>query len=352
MKIYFFINYYIIIMKILHLVLYSETEHYAKMKSITSEFYKTYNAFVDTYYYYFDNTMSSNLYELQDNNLKIKGSETFIPGILDKTIKAFEYFKNTLNTLNNLDNYDYIIRSNISTVINFDKILNILSDKYYDYGFYLFNRQKYKFSSGTSILLSNKMIHFILNNKNKLDYETIDDVAIGIILYENIDTLKFCNIRHKVCFNYTKQPINNYIIFRNKTKYNRNKDIFAIKKITNAILRAKQQNIQTENTINKIIKEKTDMKTYIKIDMTTGMTTGMKTGMKTGMTTGMKTGMKTGMRISMKTGMRISMKTGMMRNIRKVNIRRANIRRINIRKANIRRVNIYKSIKKFDKILV
>ena len=328
MKIYFFINYYIIIMKILHLVLYSETEHYAKMKSITSEFYKTYNAFVDTYYYYFDNTIT-NLYELQDNDLKIKGLESYKPGILDKTIKAFEYFKNTLN---NLDNYDYIIRSNISTVINFDKILNILSDNYYDYGFYLFNRQKYKFSSGTSILLSNKMIHFILNNKNKLDYETIDDVAIGIILYKNIDTLKFCNIRHKVCFNYTKQPINNYIIFRNKTKYNRNKDIFAIRKITNAILRAKQQNIQTEDTINKIIKEKTGMKTYIKNDMKTGMKTGMATGMKT--------------------GMRISMKTGMMRNIRKVNIRRANIRRINIRKANIRRVNIYKSIKKFDKILV
>ena len=347
-------------MKILHLVLYSETEHYAKMKSITSEFYKTYNAFVDTYYYYFDNTIT-NLYELQDNDLKIKGLESYKPGILDKTIKAFEYFKNTLN---NLDNYDYIIRSNISTVINFDKILNILSDNYYDYGFYLFNRQKYKFSSGTSILLSNKMIHFILNNKNKLDYETIDDVAIGIILYKNIDTLKFCNIRHKVCFNYTKQPINNYIIFRNKTKYNRNKDIFAIRKITNAILRAKQQNIQTEDTINKIIKEKTGMKTYIKNDMTTGMktgmttgmkigmTTGMTTGMKTGMKTGMATGMKTGMRISMKTGMRISMKTGMMRNIRKVNIRRANFRRINIRKANIRRVNIYKSIKKFDKILV
>jgi hypothetical protein len=313
-------------MKILHLVLYSETEHYARMKSITSEFYKTYNAFVDTYYYYFDNTIT-NLYELQDNDLKIKGSETYKPGILDKTIKAFEYFKNTLN---NLDNYDYIIRSNISTVINFDKILNILSDNYYDYGFYLFNRQKYKFSSGTSILLSNKMIHFILNNKNKLDYDTIDDVEIGNILYKNIDTLKFCNIIHKVCFNYTNQLINNYIIFRNKTKYNRNKDIFAIKKITNAILRAKQQNIQTEDTINKIIKEKTGVKTYIKSDMKTGMRIGIKTSMRISMKTGMIIGMKTGM------------KTGMMRNIRKANIRKANIRRINIRRINIRRINIRK----------
>ena len=337
-------------MKILHLILYSETEYYAKMKTITSEFYKNYNDNVDTYYYYFDNTISND-YELQDNDLKIKGSESYKPGILDKTIKAFEYFKNTLD---NLDNYDYIIRSNISTVINFDKILKILTNNYYDYGLYLFIRPTYKFSSGTSILLSNKIIHFILNNKNKINYKTIDDVAIGNILYENIDTLKFCDIRHKVCFNYTNQPINNYIIFRNKTKYNRNKDIFAIKKITNAILNSKQQNIQTENTIKINIKEKPNIKNImktgmnigIKTSMRIGMRTGMITSMRTGMRTGMITGMRTGMTTGMTTGMRISMKTGMMRNIRKVNIRRANIRRANIRKVNIRKVNIRKLNKK------
>ena len=83
-------------MKILHLVLYSKEEYYDKMKELTSNFYKLYNKNVDTYYYYFDENIKDN-YELIENNLKIKGKESWIPGILDKTIKAFKYFENKLD---------------------------------------------------------------------------------------------------------------------------------------------------------------------------------------------------------------------------------------------------------------
>ena len=234
-------------MKILHLVLYSKSEYYDKMKTITKEFYKNYNISVDTYYYYFDNTISND-YELVDNDLKIKGVESFIPGILDKTIKAFKYFQNKI------DNYNYVIRSNISTVINFDKIIELLSKDNYDYGFYLFVRPTYKLASGTSILLSNKTMHFIYNNVEKINYKTIDDTAIGLIIFKNIKKVKFCNIIDKVCFNYTNQPIHKYIIFRNKVKYNRFRDINAIKKITSAILRAKNENIKTDNIVKRNIR--------------------------------------------------------------------------------------------------
>ncbi len=244
-------------MKILHLVLYSKSDEYDRMKSITNNFYKNYKN-IDTYYYYFDNLITNN-YEIKENDLLIKGTETYIPGILDKTIKAFQYFKMT----NKLNNYDYILRSNISSVINFDKLIDILLKEKYDYGCYLIKRPPYKYSSGTSILLNIKTINFILNNLDKLDYSIIDDYAIGKLIFTKIDKVKFCNIRNKVCFNYKNEPINNYVIFRNKTVKNRNTDVLTIKKITELI---EKNNKPVENNINKNINKTPKKKINKKIN--------------------------------------------------------------------------------------
>lgn len=218
-------------MKILHLVLYSKNTYYDVMKSITDNFYGIYKN-VDTYYYYFDDSINND-YELTKNELKIKGIESYKPGILDKTIKAFKYFENKLN------DYDYIVRSNISTIIDFDKIYKILYKKNYDYGFYLFNRSEYRFSSGTSILLSNKMVFFILENINKIDYDKIDDVAIGLLIFKSNDKIRFCDIKDKICFNYKNESIDKYVIYRNKTKTNRNIDIKVMQKIVDLIKKRK-----------------------------------------------------------------------------------------------------------------
>ena len=50
-----------------------------------------------------------------DNIIYIKGSETFIPGILLKTICGIEIFKDRTD-------FDYIIRTNISEIVK--EILN------------------------------------------------------------------------------------------------------------------------------------------------------------------------------------------------------------------------------------
>ncbi len=246
-------------MKILHLVLYSKSDEYDRMKSITNSFYKNYKN-VDTYYYYFDNTISNN-YEIKENDLLIKGTETYIPGILDKTIKALQYFK----IKNRLNDYDYVLRSNVSSVINFDKLIDILlkEKEKYDYGCYIYKRPPYKYSSGTSILLNIKTINFILNNLDKLDYSIIDDYAIGKLIFTKIDKVKFCNIRNKVCFNYKNEPINNYVIFRNKTVKNRNTDVLTIKKITELI---EKNNKPVENNINKNINKNLKKKLIKKIN--------------------------------------------------------------------------------------
>ncbi len=251
-KIFNLFIYYI--MKILHLVLYSKSDYYDQMKIITNNFYKIFKKNVDTYYYYYDESIKEN-FQLVNNELKIKGKETFIPGILQKTILAFKYFENKL------DNYDYVIRSNISTIIDFDKIIKILLKNRYDYGCYLFIRPSYKFSSGTSILVNNKLIRFILDSTEKIDYTKIDDVAIGILIFTHFkENIKFCDLKKYICFDWKKNNNNKqFFIFRNKIKKNRFIDVSNMNTIIDFIKKSKKKE-NTKNITNKKINKKENKK--------------------------------------------------------------------------------------------
>ena len=92
--------------KILNLVLYSRDRIYDQMYTMLSNFYRRYR-FLDTIFYVFDSSII-NEYEREGDILKIKGSESLIPGVLDKTIKAFLWVNENLC----INDYEYIIRSN------------------------------------------------------------------------------------------------------------------------------------------------------------------------------------------------------------------------------------------------
>ena len=186
--------------KILNLVLYSSSYTFDKMKMITEKFYNKFKN-VDTIYYKFSNDLDTDT-ELRGNVLHIKGDETYIPGILQKTIKAFEYFKNDLN------NYDYIVRSNVSTIIRFDVLSDDLKTNPIDYGCsYCFGLEKEPnihgiheihnneiFSSGTSIILAANIVRHIIKHTQLIDMNTIDDVSIGKFILENIPNIKMTPI--------------------------------------------------------------------------------------------------------------------------------------------------------------
>lgn len=171
----------------LHLVLYSDDKEYNKMKKITQKYYNVFKN-VKTIYYKFDNTIKED-YKLEDGLLKIKGNETFIPGILDKTIKAFDYVKDY--------EYDYLVRSNISTIINFKLLDDRLAIKPVEYsGGEIHNLQwldeksgiidkiyfGLQFVAGTAIIFSKKTLRELLQNKQKINYTLIDDVSIGLFM--------------------------------------------------------------------------------------------------------------------------------------------------------------------------
>lgn len=227
--------------KILNLVLYSsDNGPYDKMKMITQQFYKKFKN-VNTIYYKFTDDLKSDI-ELRDNLLHIKGHESYIPGILEKTIKSFDYFKNDLHK------YDYIVRSNISTIIRFDVLSEDLKINPVDYGcslcFGLENTETKTFSSGTSIILSSKVVKNIVQNKKMIDMNIIDDVSIGNFVLNNIPNVKlkpvlnsFENNGFYIVPNYENNEKiyelienNDIVIFRNRNE-NRKNDAEQMKQI-------------------------------------------------------------------------------------------------------------------------
>ena len=133
----------------------------------------------------------------------VKGDETFIPGILNKTVEAIRAI--------GLD-YDFVWRTNLSSVLDFDGLLrycrglNPLSGspvaslkvgpsegglKKVFYAGYTgladvaTNKDidsNIRFASGSGFLLSREAVQYLIDNEAMLRRDLIDDVAIGALL--------------------------------------------------------------------------------------------------------------------------------------------------------------------------
>jgi hypothetical protein len=175
-------------LKYVNLVLYSENREYNEMKEITQDYYKTFEN-VKTIYYKFDDKINEE-YKMEGNVLKIKGKESYVPGILEKTVKAMEYVEK--------DEYDYLVRSNISTIVDFKLLDEELSKNPVEYGGGLINNLQrldenagikddahfgLKYVSGTAIIISKDALKEMIEKKDKIDYKIVDDVSIGVLMH-------------------------------------------------------------------------------------------------------------------------------------------------------------------------
>jgi hypothetical protein len=177
----------------LHLVLTSDNEYYNEMYKITNEYYKNFKNVKTIYYKYSSILEDDYMLDNENNILYIKGIESHLPGILDKTLKTFVYFKNDIFE----DKYDYVIRTNVSTIVNFDIMDNIIQEKNLDYGgdpLWLLTSifphdgiMKPEYTNivlvqGNCIILSNSIIKEIISNINDVDMDVIDDISIAIFI--------------------------------------------------------------------------------------------------------------------------------------------------------------------------
>ena len=220
--------------KILNLILYStKIPQYINMYKILSEYLK--KSGIMYYFYTYDNQLKYD-YQIKDDIIYIKGEESLVPGCLDKTLKAFTICKNL--------NFDYVVRSNISEVINFKLLKKYLRNNNIAYGGSMINNLSWFdppmgimdikywgtiYVMGNAIIFNKSVFNLIESNKVEImNYNVIDDVAFGIFLKN-----KNINISH-INSNSEEKYGNDIIFYRNKHN-DRNIDVKNMKEITNKI---------------------------------------------------------------------------------------------------------------------
>ena len=114
---------------------------------------------------------------IKDDVFYCKSEESFIPGILNKTISAFEFV---------LSNFTckYIVRANLSSFWNIPKLLsqhgqNSENSKYV---FAMINNYGFPYPSGAGFIISPEIAKRIVENKHLLNKNLIDDMAIGELI--------------------------------------------------------------------------------------------------------------------------------------------------------------------------
>jgi len=218
-------------MNFLILILYNETKLYKSMYELLVKHYNKYNSvkfhFIELMEYEFPVTdvIAFNDY----HRLIFRGSDSLYPGCMDKTIKGLEYERENIYN----GKYDYIIRTNISSIINIKLLadnINSLPVKY-DYMGSIENLYRYgnivpndelaskHYASGTMIVMNPHFAKLIMNNKQFFsDNNYYDDFIIGVFANKfaaayNI-TMNFTTFKHMVN-NPGYDP--NIVLYRNRS---------------------------------------------------------------------------------------------------------------------------------------
>lgn len=106
--------------------------------------------------------------------------EGYIPQILKKTIFAFEYINTNFN-------FKHLIRTNLSSFFRTKEVLE-LSNNLRNNNIYTGLSSGHNFVSGAAFWLSKDILLYLIENKHKLQYNIIDDVAIGNLLFSKFYT--------------------------------------------------------------------------------------------------------------------------------------------------------------------
>jgi hypothetical protein len=169
-------------MKILILIMSHETEddNFINYKKIWDEQISKldYTKFdFEFKFLYSDNTILEN-YIIKNNNIITKCPENYWYSLALKVMSGFDYFVK--------NNFDLVFKTNLSTIINFDKFYEyskqLPKSKKFIYDGFVGSYQDYSFCSGAGMLLNKNSANLVLDNKTKLNESWTDDIFIGFIL--------------------------------------------------------------------------------------------------------------------------------------------------------------------------
>lgn len=166
-------------MKVLVLVLASDTAEVYKYQQSLWRTYMNVNPQIDCFFYKGDPNITSPAILVGDT-LYLKIVESF-DTIYEKTLMAFDFFKE------NLHKYDYVYRTNLSSFVVFDRLLKYAMNKPLRnfcsavIGHYLNDTEK-PFPSGSGILFSTDVIRLFCERRPVKVFQ--DDVTFGYALKE------------------------------------------------------------------------------------------------------------------------------------------------------------------------
>jgi glycosyltransferase involved in cell wall biosynthesis len=179
---------------------------------------------------------------IEDNIMYINGNESYIPGTLDKTIRAIEYCNNNFD-------YKYIVRSNISTIIDYLQFPEDDIKKNWYSGSHIENLQwlgggindtKYfglQYVQGFQIILHKKAVKFLLKNKNKINMDFIDDVSLGLFFTNQFPPESMGNSLPLKVGTLSINSEENAFCYRNRNNFDRNLDIKQMRLTTNNLIK-------------------------------------------------------------------------------------------------------------------
>jgi hypothetical protein len=164
-------------MKVLMLVISSPSLNpvYATLKDVWTSYMNT-NTAIDSFFieYHPEKNMA-----IEGNTIYIKGRESDHPGCREKTIDALDFF------LNGDNKYDFIIRTNISSLWNFTALLKYLDTlpKTNVYAGIIGQHKSQRFVSGAGFIMSPDVARRVVDNRAMMNRSNIiDDVDIGFVL--------------------------------------------------------------------------------------------------------------------------------------------------------------------------
>jgi hypothetical protein len=222
------------------LLISSPGAYYDEMKSIHMRHIGLHgNDSIKTLFVEMDETIPEweEQYVITGDRLRVRGTESYM-GILQKTLVAFEA---ALKTQFGFE-FDYIVRTNLSTVFNFKLLYEQLSKmpqnnvytggimmtlKWLDPRGGIVDQSLFgtPFFQGTCIVLSRDVVQTIVENKNSIRTDIIDDVSIGHFMSQRFTEKvgKLTTSINSTGANFNRQAV----VFRNRTK-DRAADVFRI----------------------------------------------------------------------------------------------------------------------------
>lgn len=164
-------------MKVVILVLSKEDNIYNNLEQTIRKTWGDYHSNNISIYYYYGDAQN---FRVIDDKIYTKNKES-LHNIGYKTIDSLEYIYDNLE-------FDYIYRTNSSSYVNINNMVNFLKEKPLN-NFYCakvnIEVNGIKFGSGSGYFISKDIVKFIIENKNKWNHNLMDDVSLGNLLLNN-----------------------------------------------------------------------------------------------------------------------------------------------------------------------